>query len=54
MLSPFTKKYYLASDGTIITNNYYTSQAVCLARIFNIHLCDREKLWTVLYKSTRL
>lgn len=48
------KSYYHANEGIVITNNYYTSQAINLARRCNIQLWDREKLKTLLYGSTQL
>jgi restriction system protein len=45
------KEYYKADKGIVITNNYFTPNAVKLASSTNIELWDRNKLLNVFYKS---
>lgn len=45
------KEYYKADKGMVITNNYFTPNAVNLASSSNIELWDRKKLLNIFYKS---
>lgn len=45
--------YYGASKGIVITNNYFSSNAVNLAEISGIELWDRDKLINRLSQKTR-
>lgn len=39
-----SKNYYQAKEAWVVTNSYYTKQAVHLARSNNVRLIDREEL----------
>jgi restriction system protein len=44
-------KYYKASEGIVITNNYFTKNAINLAKVNCVELWDRKKLTTIMQKN---
>jgi len=45
------KGYYNAQEAWVITNNFFTSQAIKLAQSTNVKLIDRNKLVDMILKS---
>ena len=44
------KEYYKATKGMVVTNSFFTPNAVKLASSSNIELWDRNKLLNILFK----